>query len=56
MATREKDAFSSALARLAISKNSLRWRGVNVSGIVRISNAIESARAHAIVSRTTQRR
>lgn len=45
MATSEKVAFSSVLARLEISKNSLRWRSENVSGIGRGCNGAESARA-----------
>ena len=45
MATSEKVALSSALARLAISKNSLRWRSENASGIGRGCNGSESARA-----------
>ena len=45
MATSEKVALSSVLARLEISKNSLRWRSENVLGIVRDCNGAESADA-----------
>ena len=45
MATSEKVALSSVLARLEISKNSLRWRSENVLGIVRDCNGAESAHA-----------
>ena len=44
MATREKVALSSTLARPAISKNSLRCRCENASGIGRGCNGAESAR------------
>ena len=45
MATSEKEALSSTFARLAISKNSLRWRAEKSCGISRFSNGDRSARA-----------